>query len=86
LLAVEIEDYEELLCPKTIHCIFDVNKTVQEAMNKLAKKGNLFIDDISEFKLIKPPDKKMDKNKFVLIQYHYSQYTGPCQNMDLKNR
>jgi len=68
ILAVDIEDYIELKCAKTITSLFNINCTVQEILSKIARRGNVFIEDISKFKLVKPPNQKLERE--ILLKHY----------------
>jgi hypothetical protein len=51
LLNITIRDFKELNCAKTVQAVFDVLQTVEVTIQKLSRKGNIFIDDPKNFKL-----------------------------------
>ncbi|PRP75155.1 hypothetical protein PROFUN_15169 [Planoprotostelium fungivorum] len=65
-LQVEIEDFQELYCPKKTSAIFSINTTMEEVLEKIAKKGNVNITgDVSrrfELSLPESPD-RLDPKK-----------------------
>lgn len=68
LLLIQIEDYLELSCARVITSIFNINITVEEALEKIARKGNVFIETPKKFKLVKPPIK-------LALEAHLKEYS-----------
>lgn len=84
ILTIRIEDYEELNCAKSITSFFNLNITVFEVLNKIARKGNVFIEDASKYILSYPakrvhelnPGKTLKdydiQNKVTIIFFNFS--------------
>jgi hypothetical protein len=68
ILQIEIENYVELCCAKTVTSLFNINSTVQEAIARIARRGNVFIEDIARYSLLK--DGKILKTTESLANYN----------------
>eukprot|EP01114_Cavostelium_apophysatum_P003603 TRINITY_DN1359_c0_g4_i1.p1 TRINITY_DN1359_c0_g4~~TRINITY_DN1359_c0_g4_i1.p1 ORF type:complete len:965 (+),score=241.91 TRINITY_DN1359_c0_g4_i1:2400-5294(+) len=63
ILTVLIEDFVELRCARTVTAVFNLNWNVKQTLGKIARKGNVFIEDISKYKLVCQTSKKMHGNQ-----------------------
>jgi len=75
LLAIEIENYEQLSCARTVTSYFNLNMTVEEVLQKIARKSNVFISDVDRFHLLLPDRTKMKRTATLK---HYNLKERDC--------
>ena len=86
MISIEIEDFLELKCVRVVTTVINANISIQviklnhfifhlfqEVLSKICRKGNVFIEDISKFNLIKPPNTKM-KRDLTLKSYEIQNF------------
>lgn len=84
MLSIEIQNYAELGCAKSITAHFNENITVEEALFRIARKGDVFIDSIQKYSLLLPrqPDGIILKKNKLLRDYGLMDKV--CQQKRLK--
>eukprot|EP01117_Protostelium_nocturnum_P008039 TRINITY_DN2863_c0_g1_i1.p1 TRINITY_DN2863_c0_g1~~TRINITY_DN2863_c0_g1_i1.p1 ORF type:complete len:1209 (+),score=435.43 TRINITY_DN2863_c0_g1_i1:443-4069(+) len=65
ILVIEIEEYKALQCARKVTAMFNLNITIQEVLVKIARKGNVNVEDVSKYHLATSDGRKMAKDSYL---------------------